>query len=187
VRKQGRDLNLRPSAYEADELPICSTLLGDDLVILPGSVQHAEALAAALRPADRAECEALVGHDNVLSCIRESYEHSLWSWTACEPAGPVVAAWGVRPLSMLASRGMPWLLTGEAVERHWRMFARASLWWRDAMLEDFETLENSCDARYAASLRWAAWLGFHVGEPVPYGGGLFRPLTLRRGDRLRRA
>jgi hypothetical protein len=160
---------------------------GDDLVILPGSVQHAEALAAALRPADRAECEALVGHENVLSCIRESYEHSLWSWTACEPAGPVVAAWGVRPISMLASRGMGWCLTGTPVERHWRTFARASRWWTSAMLEDFEFIEGFCDARYATSIRWLGWIGFHVGEPAPHGGGLFRPLTLRRGDRLRRA
>jgi hypothetical protein len=176
----GRRIGVRGADDRGARTALAAPPHGDDLVILPGRVEHAEALAAALRPADRAECEALVGHDNVLACIRESYEHSLWSLTACEPAGPVVAAWGVRPLSILASKGMPWLLTGQGIERHRLTFARASIFWKQAMHEDFDFLENHVDARYEVSIRWLRWLRFEIDEPVPYGGGLFRRLWSRR-------
>jgi hypothetical protein len=41
-------------------------------------------------------------------------------------------------------------------------------------------LENFIDARYEAAVRWAKWLGFDVGAPVPYGpaGMPFHPARL---------
>lgn len=47
-------------------------------------------------------------------------------------------------------------------------------------------LENWCDARYTASLRWLRLLGFTVEEPEPRGvnGELFCHLIIRREDLL---
>lgn len=43
-------------------------------------------------------------------------------------------------------------------------------------------MENWCDARYSASLRWLRLIGFEVGEPEPYGinGEEFCHISIRR-------
>lgn len=141
------------------------------LIILPGSVEHAEALARDLRPADRLECEAYDGRP-AAEVVRESYRRSLWSWTAVEPGGEPVCAWGVVPLSILGGSALVWCLTTHRLDAHRRLFARASREWVRLMLRDFERIEGFVDMRHAASVRWLGWLGLHLGEPVVDGNGV---------------
>lgn len=137
------------------------------LIIHAGCVEHAEGLARDLRPADRLECEAYAG-EPALAVVRASYERSLWSWTAFQPAEKCrpVCAWGVVPLSILGGTAQPWCLTTDRVADHARLFARASRAWLAHMLADFASLEMWVDGRHAAAVRWVPWLGFRLDGPV---------------------
>jgi hypothetical protein len=164
------------------------------LIIHAGCVDHAEALARDLRPADRLECEAYAG-EPALAVVRESYRRSLWSWTAfgvrnstgsdfvrnptdCDFAP--VCAWGVVPLSILGGQGQPWCLTTERMPVHKRLFARASRAWVVHMLADFPVLEGWMDGRHTAAARWLPWLGFRLDEPVLADGVPWRRFTMVR-------
>jgi hypothetical protein len=77
-----------------------------------------------------------------------------------------------------------WLLTGDAVNADPRAFLRACRPALAKFLELCPVLYNAIDARYPRAVRWAAWLGFKVGEPVPFGpqGALFHPVEIRRSS-----
>lgn len=99
--------------------------------------------------------------------------------------GELCALCGVVPLVLPASSartgpvGMVWALSGTAVERHRRAYARASRYVLSLFAARYEWLVALVDARYTRALRWAAWLGFTLGSPVPYGphAAPFRPVT----------
>lgn len=46
--------------------------------------------------------------------------------------------------------------------------------------ERYPVMHNHCDARYKAAHRWLRRLGFHVGDPKPFGqnGELFCKITI---------
>lgn len=137
------------------------------LEFVPAREHHMPLLASALRPADKAECEAL-GH-TVGEVLADSLAISVEAWTALEDGAPI-AMWGLTAPSFLGRVATPWLLTGEGVERHKKVFLRETRWWvHERALLMFPHLLNVVDARYTRALRWLKWLGFTVHEPAPFG------------------
>lgn len=100
--------------------------------------------------------------------------------------GEPLAIFGVVParddLLGPVERGIVWMLTGEGVERHRILFARVSRVVVADIAAKYGCLLNMVDARYGAALRWAKWVGFTVGDPMPFGrdGRPFCPIELRR-------
>jgi hypothetical protein len=92
----------------------------------------------------------------------------------------VVPYAGASPLQGSA-RGNAWLVTTNVVDRHKVSFVRASRIALAHLMERYEYLECLVDARYEGALRWAAALGFQVGElcpdPAPPG---FKNISIRR-------
>lgn len=145
---------------------------------------HARELAPTMRAADAAEVRASGGY-SPLEALEASLMHSAHAW-ACLFDGQVAALFGLVPLRRPGALTGPacaaaWLLTGELVQRHPRAFLRACEAVVPALLQKYPVLTNHVDARYTAALRWARWLGFEVGGPVPFGeAGLpFHPITLK--------
>ncbi len=137
------------------------------------------ALAAALRPEDRAEVAAL---GDVEAVVRHSFEASRWAYVAEEPGG-LVAAWGVGNAEGDGRTLRAWCLTTALVLRHRRRFLVASRAWVEAMKhEGGEVLDGYCDARHEAAVRWLGWLGFTVHEPQMTAAGVeFRRFTMELG------
>lgn len=138
-----------------------------------------EAVVAALRPADAAECAALVGAERAAGAIAASLERSALAWTA-EADGQVLAVLGVTPLNMLAGVGAPWLMATAGVERHRGALIRLAPSYIARMLAAFPHLRNVVDARNTRSIAWLRRIGFRIGAPVPVGvAGLpFHPFAM---------
>src|SRR5690606_24772524 len=99
--------------------------------------------------------------------------------------GEVLAIYGVvsQGATLLTARdhACVWMLSGTAVEKHKKLFLRASRAVVQTLLRDYRSLSNVVDARYEKAIRWAKWLGFEVGDPTPLGpqGEMFRPIEIR--------
>lgn len=65
--------------------------------------------------------------------------------------------------------GSPWLLASPEIEARPVLFLRRNKRFVDAMRGRYGVLRNYVDARHDASLRWLRWLGFSIGEAVPWG------------------
>ena len=148
-----------------------------DLTLAAGTLEHAAALAPTLRPEDLAEVQAC-GFKNALHALHVAVEGSKVSW-ACLVDGEVAAMFGVGDGP---GGEQLWFLTGQGFVQHARLFVARAKGVMRRLLEHHATLEQHIDARYQAAVRWAKWLGFEVGEPVPYGpaGQLFHPARIRR-------
>lgn len=152
--------------------------------LLPATREHARELAPRMRAADAAEVLASGGYTPIEALVG-ALDLSERAWTL-ELGGEVAALFGVVPLrgTVLGpvQAGVIWALTGTTVERHRKSFARVSRDVLPALLEEYPALVNYVDDRYAAALRWAAWLGFDVGPPEPFGlhGLPFRRIVIRR-------
>lgn len=159
--------------------------------MLAGSVRfeaatraHAEALAELLRPEDVAEVVAFgyaTGRDALIASLESSEE----AFSALTDDGEVLAMWGVIPLrqTMLGEVGaLIWFLSGRGFPRYAKTLSKAARIAVRVLGERYGTLGNYIDARYEAAVRFARWVGFQVGEPVPVGphGHLFRGAILRR-------
>lgn len=71
----------------------------------------------------------------------------------------------------------PWLLGTDAIEKNRRIFMRESRLWFTEFAAKYGNLRNWVDVRNEKSIAWLKWLGFEVGDPIPYGpyGMPFRP------------
>jgi len=149
----------------------------------PATDAHCEALAPLLRPEDVAEAEAMLeGYTTPLDCLQRSVAVSSHAWAALVDGVPD-AMFGVVPFETTALErpsALIWFVTGTGFPRHALAFARVARPIIRALLEQFGPIGNFIDARYSAAVRWAKWLGFTVGEPVPFGpkGLLFHPARL---------
>lgn len=135
-------------------------------------------IARNMRDADVAECLATDGRlpDDAL---RWSLNKSTMAWTGFVDGEPIVM-FGVGGSSMLSNWGVPWMLGTKRLPSVAVPFLRRNRGYIDIMLAGHSRLMNYVDARNTTSIRWLRWLGFHVGEPVPYGreGLPFHPFTM---------
>lgn len=154
-------------------MPFDATPDNNRIIVVPALLDHAEALAADLRPMDAAECWTLGVAP--LAGLRESTRHSLIAWTALE-AGQPIAMWGVTADEIMGRVGCPWLLGGRRLSAHRRRFVAESRARLAPMLAMFPRLENRVLADYTAAVRWLGWLGFTLEPPAPKGpfGALWR-------------
>lgn len=102
----------------------------------------------------------------------------------------VAAIFGVQPLPPEGGeaaylgplrRGIGWVLTSNVSRRHPRAYMHHSRVVVKALLDYCPDLTNLMDARHKPALRWAKWMGFEMGEPMPYGpaGLSFIPFRVR--------
>lgn len=149
-----------------------------DLTFAAGTVEHAAALAPTLRPEDLAEVQAC-GFEDARHALVEAVEGSTVCW-ACLVDGEVAAMFGVGDGP---GGEQLWFLTGQLFVTRARLFVSRAKEVMRRLLERHADMQNHIDARYLAAVRWAKWLGFEVGDPVPYGpaGQLFHPARIKRG------
>jgi hypothetical protein len=135
------------------------------------TLEHARELARHMRAADAAEVFASGGYaplEALEVAIAWSTRQHGGAW-AGRIDGELAALFGIGRRTLLSRVGIPWLLTGPAVERYPVAFVRACRSVLATWAEDFDELEQFVDARYGEALRWAARLGFVVGPEEPFG------------------
>jgi len=133
------------------------------------------AIAGSLRPGDLAEIEA-AGFESAQDAIAESVSLSPLLCLTMLEAGQPIAICGVAGI-LLSQTGRPWMLgagalNGPAAQRALLAFSRSVV---GMMRSRYFRLENWADARYAAAIRWIAWMEFTLDPPAPHGvhGELF--------------
>lgn len=146
--------------------------------LVPATADHASRLV--LREGDAAELAALgIGQEDGL---RAALARAVWAETYLiggEPAAIV----GLGRSALVGGHGVPWLLTGPAVERHRKLFLRESRRQVARMLAEVRPLVNWVHADYRRAVRWLEWLGFELDPPSqlafgPTGGAPFRRFRL---------
>jgi hypothetical protein len=128
---------------------------------------HIPFIAGNIREADKDELWAS-------ACL--SPESALWkslgssavAWTGLYDSIPV-CMFGVASGSDLAGVGIPWMIGTNDLDRLAFAFLRRNKSKVQEMLDIFPRLMNYVDERNVRAIRWLAWLGFKIGEPVPYG------------------
>lgn len=150
------------------------------VTIVPAGMDHISSIAARMREADRVEVWA-ASRSTPHSSLMTSLQHSRWAMTALVDGRPEVM-WGVADLNILTGTGAPWLLGTDAVERHYRLFLRHSIQWKEKLSEQYQVLMNFVHDENEVSKRWLKWLGFTLHEPFEMGrdGELFRMFEMRR-------
>lgn len=138
------------------------------------------AVAGCARGPDREEMLACSGL-SVEQALAIGLERSLRAWVI-ESHGMPLAAVGdtIHGIGV----GVPWMVTTEHIADDPRGFLRASKAVLAEILQRHQVLVNYVDARNVAAIRWLAWLGFEIGDPVPYGLHRlpFRQFTMIRGN-----
>lgn len=118
-----------------------------------------------LREADRQEVIAL-GADPAFA-VRCSTLFSDEAYTGLIDGEPSMIFGVGQPI--LGDTASVWALGTDNCSRH----PREMLKFGKLLVQDFLTryprMENWCDARYEAAIRWLRKIGFTVSEPVPYG------------------
>lgn len=136
------------------------TMPGDSWLIL-----------ADLRPVEVAEMAAL--GVTCEECIRLGQAHSQAHtiFIGDEPAG-------IFGLMDYGAYTVPWGVFTQAIDRHPLPFLRFVRGWVRQNVS--MPAANYIDARNLRGIEWFSWLGFSVGDPVPYGldGELFHPVRL---------
>ena len=128
---------------------------------------HIPSIAREIREADRQELWAA-------ACLTP--EQALWkslaassvAWTGLYDSIPV-CMFGVAGGSELSGVGMPWMIGTKLVDRYAVQFLRRNKAKVREMLDLYPQLLNYVDARNTRAIRWLKWLGFKLGNPVPYG------------------
>jgi hypothetical protein len=137
-------------------------------------------MAPFMREEDAAEVLAEAGHTPYEALAYALALSGSQAWTV-RVDKKIMAMWGVVPVDLLSGVGVPWLLTTYEVERHPKIFMRAS---REAVRwirKRYNFAFNRIDARYEKALRWAKRIGFETFGPETADGYTFHAIVLR-GD-----
>lgn len=136
-------------------------------MLVEATPEHAEAIAVRARPADVAELWAQA-RTTPLQAMVYGIERGVFALTGIADGAPV-CMFGVTVASALGGIGCPWLVGTEGIERHQRLFLRASRPVVEEMNRMFPRLVNAVDARNTVAIRWLRWLGFTLYPAVPMG------------------
>lgn len=146
------------------------------------TVNHAKSLAWDIRKEDRAEILASRGC-GPRKAIVDSLKLSHVAYTFFV-GGRVAAMFGVVKASSAQDGefGIPWVLTGNAVDEHPLAFWRMSRKGLGIFLEEYKVLINLVDARHESSIRWLTHLGAKILPAEPHGpkNFLFHKFIFRR-------
>jgi hypothetical protein len=125
--------------------------------VVVATMRHAKRLAPTMRKADREEIYASRGM-SPKKVLMESIRAALFG---------VVQAISEDKGGMF---GIPWVLTGAAVENDRREFWRWSKEGLRIFLDEYGVLANYVDARHEQAIRWLKHLGAEIdAEPKPHG------------------
>lgn len=138
--------------------------------IVPATLEHAEAIAANVREADRLELLASSGTDP-LTAMRRGLETTPETLTGLYDGEPA-CMFGVWPFSALGGMGAAWMIGSRVLDRPGaqRALLRLSAPVVEYWSEHYPSLiYNFVDARNTRAIRWLRWLGFQFADPIPYG------------------
>lgn len=146
--------------------------MASEVTFAPATVALARELAADMCPEDEAEVVA-GGQPDGLSALLFSLRVSEVA-VAMLVDGRVAAMFGIQPLEATThlgqlQRGLVWALTSRVSRKHPRAYMEHSRAVVKALLSYCPDLSNYIDARHRQALRWARWMGFELGAPVPLG------------------
>lgn len=154
--------------------------------IVPATVEHAAAIAANVRDADRDELWAS-SRSTPLRAMQRGMAGSANPLTAIYEGEPA-AMFGVWPFSELSGKGAAWMVGSRVLEQHGaqRDLLRLSRPVVDYWADQYpQLLYNFVDARNTSAIRWLGWLGFQFDDAIPYGvdGLPFLPFYMRHAAR----
>jgi len=142
--------------------------------------QDIQELQGNLRNEDRQEVWAAT-HRDPDTVLEQAVTHSPYCQTIfCD--GRVVGIFGVAPDPRANSKGSPWLLASNDIEKMSMYILQNCRYYILQIADMFEILENYVDARNKESQRWLKWCGFVLEDPTPYGpdGMPFHRFWMRR-------
>jgi hypothetical protein len=144
---------------------------------------HALAIAAGFRPADRAE--AWLSHQYApLEALEVSMARSKRdSYTVLAGDEPI-AMFGVGIGSLIANTGVPWLLGTKGMDDHRQELAAMSRPLVQYLRGGYARLENWAYSANIRSIRWLALCGFTIEPEAPFGpfNAPFRRFWMTRED-----
>jgi hypothetical protein len=128
--------------------------------MVPASLIHVGPLARRMRAVDQAECRAF-GYEPK-AALRHSLAASMHAWTALAEDGEPLCMLGVQAISLVSSRGSPWLLGTDRLFDYPRdlvLLAPYFIWhWH----RTFRVLENNVSADNDRAIRllrkWGAMI-----------------------------
>lgn len=135
--------------------------------MVPATADLAEQLIPNMREADRVEAWAagmMTSREALLSSLDISPDPQ-----AILGDGRVLTIFGIGTWTVLALRGIPWLLTAEEMPRHARRLIPLSRAYIDDARRRYKSMGNYVDARNTKAIRWVRWLGFTVDPAKPFG------------------
>lgn len=137
-------------------------------------------LGSRLRQSDRDEIEAASGmipEQSIVLCVKVSKRSDAWLVDGRPAAIAGVAdSWEGKGI------GRVWMLASDEAEQFPKRLLHGNREYVQELLEGYEMLSNFVDDRNKKAQRWLNWLGFTIGEPVPYGiyGFPFRPFWMSK-------
>ncbi len=146
--------------------------------VVPTELSHMEELSHTMRSADVRECWA-ANHYAPYDALKHSLYHTERPFTGLYD-GSVICIYGVGKISYLSIEGIPWMLTSNLVDIHYREFLRQGPKLLENAKSEASILLNMVDSRNKRSIRWLKWLGFIIHDPVPFGPDdmLFHPFIM---------
>lgn len=128
-----------------------------------------EYISENLRPGDRDEVHAALGHTRYLEALRASMRASDSVAVAVSAYGEPLAAFGVSTVSVLYNTGLPWMLATPRASAHRRALMAGGRAYTALMLKQYTRLENYVDARNVAAVAWLQRLGYTIEPARPHG------------------
>lgn len=149
-----------------------------DLRRKPATVAHAKDLGPRLRQADRDEVKAGSGmeaEDVLILAVAHAKRADAWF-----RSGDLIAISGISGSLIDPKVGVVWMLGSGKVDQFPKQLMKGQRQYVRDLLKGHDMLLNFVDNRNIKAQKWLRWLGFHVGEPRPFGaaGLLFRPFIL---------
>ncbi len=121
-----------------------------------------------------AACARQADIDEMQACAGATIEQALELGLAKSLRAFVIEADG-KPLAAVGDTlhaigvGVPWMVTTNHIAKHRRVFLSDSRRVLADMQRRHGLLFNYVDVRNKDAIRWLAWLGFTIGDAVPYG------------------